>query len=88
MPQTVIKAQTLAHFLVECTIAKQEVGGQEDIDEQAPEQGKNKILRKTLRWLSKNIGCFILTGHQKQNKWGKTGLANPRRVHSGVCFEA
>ena len=36
------KAQALAKFMVECTIANQKVGGQEEVDKQIPEQGKPK----------------------------------------------
>ena len=33
-PRTAIKAQALADFVVECTIANQEVGGKEEVDKQ------------------------------------------------------
>ena len=41
-PQTAIKAQALADFVVKCTIANQEVGGQEEVDKQVPEQGQTE----------------------------------------------
>ena len=43
-----IKAQALADFVVECTIVNQEVGGQEDIDKQAPEQGHEEKREEDL----------------------------------------
>ena len=41
-PQTAIKAQAIADFVVECTIANQEVGGQEEIDKPVQEQGQKE----------------------------------------------
>ena len=41
-PRTAIKAQALVDFVVECTIANQEVGGQEEIDKPVQEQGQKE----------------------------------------------
>ena len=69
-PRTAIKAHALADFVVECTIANQEVGGQEDIDKQAPEQGQKDKAKEDLEITPKEYWMLYFDGASKTKMSG------------------
>ena len=60
-----IKAHALADFMVECTIANQEVGGEEDIDKQAPKQGQKDEAKEDLEITLKEYWVLYFYGVSK-----------------------
>ena len=70
-PRTTIKVLALADFVVECPIANQKVGGQEDIDKQVPEEGQKEKEKEDLEMTPKEYWMLYFDGASKTKTSGE-----------------